>query len=182
MPPPRRLSSLFGIGKRETRKDVVPVASPLLKLEADKKVYRPGDPVTITVEIRNPPGECSLLVDRLSFEATGIEKLDTQWFNTRKPLSDSSSNQKRRGEYVFMDSSVPSLVSNQVLSSATKRTYILRMNLPTILPPSYRGSAVRYLYHVKSVLSGKYLNMDDGHPRGGSTQELPAIDNHHVLK
>lgn len=101
MPPPkasRSLTSLFGLGNRETRKDEVRVPlheQPSLKLEADKKVYRPGDPVTITIEIRNPPGECSLLVDRLSFEAKGIEKLDTQWFSTHKPLPDS--NQKRRG-------------------------------------------------------------------------------------
>ncbi|KAL8265849.1 hypothetical protein R6Q59_003193 [Mikania micrantha] len=179
MPPPkapRTLSSLFGIGNRETKNEVVPAPShvlPLLKLEADKKAYRPGDPVTITVEIRNPPGECSLLVDRLSFEATGIEKLDTQWFNTHKTLPDS--NHKRRGEYVFMDSLVPSLVSNQVLSSGTTRTYILRINLPTIIPPSYRGSTVRYLYHVKSILSGKYLIVD-GHQRVGSTRELHAIE------
>ncbi|KAI7740598.1 hypothetical protein M8C21_018209 [Ambrosia artemisiifolia] len=180
--PPRTLYSLFGLTKPEPKNDVVPVSSsylqqppPSLKLETDKKVYRPGDPVTITVEIRNPPGECSLLVDKLSFEATGIEKLDTQWFTTtHKPLT--HSNHNRRGEYVFMDSSVPSLVSNQVLSSGTTTTYILRMNLPTVIPPSYRGSTVRYLYHVKSVLSGKYLNMDDGHSRGGSTLELSAIE------
>lgn len=180
MPPPkasRSLTSLFGLGNRETRKDEVRVPlheQPSLKLEADKKVFRPGDPVTITIEIRNPPGECSLLVDRLSFEAKGIEKLDTQWFSTHKPLPDS--NQKRRGEYVFLESSVPSVISNQILSPGTTRTYILRINLPTIIPPSYRGSTVRYLYHVKSEMSGKYVNMKDGHPHGESMQKLPDIE------
>lgn len=180
MPPPRSLTSLFGIGtgigvgKKETKKNNVPTVLPSLKLEADKKVYRPGDPVTITIEIRNPPGECSLLVDKLSFEAKGIEKLDTQWFSTHNPLPDS--NHKRRGEYVFMDSLVPSVVSNQILSSGTKRTYVLRMNLPTIIPPSYRGSTVRYLYHVKSQMSGKYIKADDGNPLGGSTQRLSDIE------
>ena len=52
---------------------------------------------------------------------------------------------------------------------------ILRMNLPTIIPPSYRGSTVRYLYHVKSELSGKYINMEDGLPPGGSTQKFSDI-------
>lgn len=175
MPPQkasRTISSLFGIGKRETGKVDVHVdlpVQPSLKLEADKKVYRPGDPVTITIEIRNPPAGCSLLVDRLSFEAQGTEKLDTQWFSTHKPLPDS--NQKKRGEYVFMDSSVPLVVSNQIVSSGTTRTYILRMILPTIIPPSYRGSTVRYLYHVRSEMSAKYLKMNDGQPCGGSTQE-----------
>ncbi|XP_076917585.1 uncharacterized protein LOC143577711 [Bidens hawaiensis] len=174
--PPRTLTSLFGLGAREPQNDDVLWPQPSLKLEADKNVYRPGDPVTITVEIRNPPAESSLLLDKLSFEATGIEKLDTQWFNTHKPLPNSpdssNHNRRRRGEYVFMDTSVPSVVSNQLLSSGTTRTYILKMNLPTVIPPSYRGSTVRYLYHVKSVLSGKYLNMDDGRPR----HQLPAIE------
>ncbi|XP_071703092.1 uncharacterized protein [Rutidosis leptorrhynchoides] len=172
--PSRTFTSLFGIGKRETKYDVVqslpPAHRPSLKLEADKKVYRPGDAVTVTIEIRNPPGECSLLVDKLSFETKGIEKLDTQWF-TNKPLLDPSANHKRKGEYVFMESTVPSVVSNQILSPGTSRTYILKMNLPTIIPPSYRGSTVRYLYHVKSELSGKYLSMDDG-----SSQNLPDIE------
>lgn len=106
MPPQkasRTFTSLFGIGKRETKNNVVqsllPSSShrPSVKLEADKKVYRPGDSVTITIEIRNPPGECSLLVDKLSFETKGIEKLDTQWFTTHKPLPDSSNIHKRRG-------------------------------------------------------------------------------------
>lgn len=185
MPPQkasRTFTSLFGIGKRETKNNVVqsllPSSShrPSVKLEADKKVYRPGDSVTITIEIRNPPGECSLLVDKLSFETKGIEKLDTQWFTTHKPLPDSSNIHKRRGEYVFMESTVTSVVSNQILSSGTTRTYILRMTLPTIIPPSYRGSTVRYLYHVKSELSGKYLNTDDGHSHGGSSQKLPDIE------
>lgn len=52
---------------------------------------------------------------------------------------------------------------------------ILRINLPTIIPPSYRGSTVRYLYHVKSEMSGKYVNMKDGHPHGESMQKLPDI-------
>ncbi|PWA92686.1 Reduced growth phenotype protein 1 [Artemisia annua] len=185
MPPPRSLSSLFGISK-----PIVPVPvskqqkqeEPVLKLESDKKVYRPGDPVTITIQIRNDSSSSSLplLVEKLSFEAKGVEKLDTQWFsNNNKPSPNPPSNYnnyRKRGEYVFMDSSVPSVVTNQILSSGTTRTYILRMNLPTIIPPSYRGSTVRYLYHVKSELSGKYINMEDGLPPGGSTQKFSDIE------
>lgn len=67
---------------------------PQLKLEVDREVYRPGDPVTITVEITNPTPSCSLLIERLGFEIKGIEKLDTQWFSTAKPSPDSK---QRRG-------------------------------------------------------------------------------------
>lgn len=72
---------------------------PQLKLEPDREVYRPGDPVTITVEIKNPTTSCSLLIEKLSFEIKGIEKLDTQWFSTPKSSPDSK---QRRGLMCFL--------------------------------------------------------------------------------
>ncbi|KAF6168382.1 hypothetical protein GIB67_018222 [Kingdonia uniflora] len=63
---------------------------PTLRLQADKEVYRPGDSVSVSVEVYNPrftcgdSGVCSFLIERLSFEIVGIEKLDTQWFATQK--------------------------------------------------------------------------------------------------
>lgn len=104
MPPPEpsRRFSFFGIGGGgrggDTRKtDPVP-APPSLKLQTDKNVYRPGDPVVITIEIRNPSDAWSLLVDKLSFETKGIEKLDTQWFATQKP-SPAESKHKRGSKF-----------------------------------------------------------------------------------
>lgn len=67
---------------------------PALKLETDKQVYRPGDPVIITIQISNPSNAYSFLMERLSFEIRGIEKLDTQWFVTQKALPGS---RQRRG-------------------------------------------------------------------------------------
>ncbi|GKC25142.1 reduced growth phenotype protein 1 [Tanacetum coccineum] len=167
-PPPRSLSSLFGISKPKNNDPDPDGVS--MKLESDKKVYRPGDPVTITIQIRNQSSSI-LLVEKLSFEAKGVEKLDTQWFSSTKK----NNHHNKTGEYVFMESSVPSVVTNQILSSGATTTYILRINLPTIIPPSYRGSTVRYLYHVKTELSGKYITTDDGLPPGGSTQKFSDI-------
>ncbi|KAA8538763.1 hypothetical protein F0562_028342 [Nyssa sinensis] len=128
--PPLRGFSFFGgsdsKNKGSLKREVV--ALPSLKLQTDKDVYRPGDPVLVTIEIRNPPGVteedrtslCSLLVERLSFEIKGIEKLDTQWFITQKPLQDSK---QRRGEYIFMDFSTTSIVSNQIVSSGATKTW-----------------------------------------------------------
>ncbi|KAM0922826.1 hypothetical protein ACQ4PT_005925 [Festuca glaucescens] len=96
--------------------------SPKFKLQTDKEVYRPGDSVTATIEICSPTslkddagtvsGEDipSLLVDGLSFELKGIEKLDSQWFSVPKPLPGSK---QRRGEFLFLDCSAPSLVSKE---------------------------------------------------------------------
>ena len=94
---PPRLSSIFGGGgaiARASKSEVLPA----LKLTTDKEVYSPGDPVVVTVEIRNPSVDAdealSLLVERLGFEIRGLEKLDVQWFSAQKPVPGSK---HRRG-------------------------------------------------------------------------------------
>nr|GMD77649.1 uncharacterized protein LOC109175964 isoform X2 [Ipomoea batatas] len=146
---------------------------PQLKLEVDREVYRPGDPVTITVEISNPTPSCSLLIERLAFEIKGIEKLDTQWFSTAKPSPDSK---QRRGEFVFMDYLTPALVSNKVVCSGATVKFVVRTILPSIIPPSYRGATIRYLYYVRSTLRGQYLLVGNGHFREESIRDLAELE------
>ncbi|KAJ4970644.1 hypothetical protein NE237_003743 [Protea cynaroides] len=146
---------------------------PSLKLQTDRDVYRPGESVLVNIEICNPGpvhevverehvanSICSLLVGRIAFELKGIEKLDTQWFATQKPLPGSK---QRRGERVFLDCSAPSIISNQIISSGGTKTYIVRTELPKFIPPSYRGATIRYLYYVKTTLSGQRLIFENGH-------------------
>lgn len=74
-------------------------ASPSLKIQLDKEIYRPGDTFIATVGIstpqisnRHPDGQhwmnqiSSFLLDNFSYEIKGVEKLDSQWFATQKPL------------------------------------------------------------------------------------------------
>ncbi|GFP81372.1 receptor homology region transmembrane domain-and ring domain-containing protein 2 [Phtheirospermum japonicum] len=172
---PSRRFSFFGLTSSSAaaasgRANVDP---PQLKLEADREVYRPGDLVTVTIEIKNPTSSLSLLIEKLGFEIKGIEKLDTQWFNTPKPSSDSK---QRRGEYVFMDCSAPTVVSNQIISSGVTKTFVVRTRLPSLIPPSYRGATIRYLYYVRSMLSGQYLVLEDGTSQGQSRQEFSQLE------
>jgi hypothetical protein len=92
--------SFFGAGDGQDDSSKTELR-PTLKLQTDKEVYRPGDPVVVTVEISNPRASddelaCSLLLERLGFEIKGVEKLDSQWFATPKPLPGSK---QRRGSY-----------------------------------------------------------------------------------
>nr|CAB3486120.1 unnamed protein product [Digitaria exilis] len=172
---PQGLSFLRSVGWLEDRKAAsaaIQQLSPTLKLQTDKEVYRPGDSVTVTIEIHSPAslkddagqtvsGEDapSLLLDMLSFELRGIEKLDNQWFSVPKPLPGSK---QRRGEHMFLDCSSPSLVSKVIIASGQTKTYIVRVELPKILPPSYRGISIRYFYYVRSVLSGRSVVLHNG--------------------
>ncbi|KAH7568546.1 hypothetical protein JRO89_XS06G0013200 [Xanthoceras sorbifolium] len=150
---------------------------PNLKLQADRDVYRPGDSIFVTVEISNPlVGDAtlsSLLIENLAFEIKGIQKLDTQWFATQKTIPGSK---QRRGEHVFLDCSTPRLMSNQIVSSGAKKSYIVRAVLPSILPPSYKGTTIRYLYYIKSTLSARWLILDNGHTHGKSMKDLTEVE------
>ncbi|CAL5024824.1 unnamed protein product [Urochloa decumbens] len=172
---PQGLSFLRNVGWLEDRKvdsAAKQKLSPTLKLQTDKEVYRPGDSVTMTIEIHSPAGlkddagqplsgedASSLLLDALSFELKGIEKLDSQWFSVPKPLPGSK---QRRGEHMFLDCSAPSLVSKVIIASGQTKTYIVRVELPKILPPSYRGISIRYFYYVRSTLFGRSVVLGNG--------------------
>ncbi|XP_010688707.2 uncharacterized protein LOC104902585 [Beta vulgaris subsp. vulgaris] len=195
MPPPEtsisRRFSLFGIGESSKREDLknsterkMEELTPFLKLETDKNVYRPGDEVLITIEVQNPndpsnsheitsSSERSLLLEKLNFELKGVEKLDTQWFTTQKPLPGTK---LRKGEHVFLDCSTTSLVSNQIISSGTTKKYLVRTVLPSILPPSYRGTTIRYLYYVRSALSGQWLILENGHSEKDLAQNITGLE------
>ncbi|XP_008782854.2 uncharacterized protein LOC103702287 isoform X2 [Phoenix dactylifera] len=150
--------------------------TPSFKLQTDKEIYRPGDSVTATIEICCPKiskgvtdaehssdGISSFLVDNLTFEIKGIEKLDTQWFATQKPLPGSK---QRRGEQLFLNSKAPIMVSKVIVSSGATKTYLVRVELPKVLPPSYRGISIRYIYYVRSTLCGWWLVLEnDDHNR-----------------
>lgn len=155
--------SIFGTGAAadKVEKSAKSEFFPGLKLRSDKDVYRPGDPVVVTIEICSSVAQldCPLLIERLSFEIIGLQKLDAQWFSTQKPIPGSK---QRRGEHVFMDCSVHSIVSNQIISSGATKSYVVRSMLPTCIPPSYKGATIRYMYYVKSTLLGRWLSQENG--------------------
>ncbi|KAF2301504.1 hypothetical protein GH714_025200 [Hevea brasiliensis] len=175
--------SFFGIGgsnKVNNLSDgIKSELAPTIKLQTNKDVYRPGDSIFVTIEISNPNNGalestlCSLLIEKLGFEIKGIEKLDAQWFATQKPLPGS---RQRIGEHVFMDCSTSSMVSNQILSSGATKTYVVRAVLPSIIPPSYRGATIRYLYYVKGALSGRWLILENGHSHTESSKDLIELE------
>lgn len=175
---PSRFSSIFGGGgPNANAKALKSEVLPTLKLQTDKEVYGPGDPVVVTVEIGNPAvnGDLalSLLIERLSFEIKGIEKLDTQWFATQKPLPGSK---QRRGEYVFAEGSAMALVSNQIVSAGATKSYVVRTLLPNVIPPSYKGATIRYLYYIRSTISGQWLILENPHSRGESVKDLTELE------
>ncbi|XP_047177305.1 uncharacterized protein LOC124844411 isoform X1 [Vigna umbellata] len=153
--------------------ELAPVISPTLKLETDRQVYRPGDPVLVTIQISNPANGCSFLMERLGFEIRGIEKLDTQWFATQKPLPGT---RHRRGEHVFLEFSTPVLVANHIVNAGATKSYVVRTQLPSIIPPSYKGSNIRYLYYVRSSITGGWIIFENGQSHADSNNDVTDLE------
>ncbi|CAN6927605.1 unnamed protein product [Brassica oleracea] len=153
---------------------------PTLSLQTDKDVYRPGDSLFVTIEVGYSPGmdhengaNPSVLVEKLSFEVKGVEKLESQWFSTQKS---SPRSKGRKGEHIFLDSSTPSLISNQLLSPGAKMTLMVRATLPPIIPPSYKGATLRYHYYIKSTLSGRLMALENSQFYKESTKEFIEVN------
>ncbi|ERN11584.1 uncharacterized protein LOC18439782 [Amborella trichopoda] len=159
---------------------------PFLKLSIEKEIYRPGDLIIATIEIQNPDIAAEniieqhvanhahpILVENLAIEIKGIEKLDSQWFTTQKPLPGSK---QRRGEQVFLDSTTATVVSKVILPSGSTKKYMIRSELPKVLPPSYRGTAIRYLYYIKSTLSCRRLVYNNGHSSSEFSRDLIQLE------
>ncbi|PKA62422.1 hypothetical protein AXF42_Ash009308 [Apostasia shenzhenica] len=162
-----------------------PEVTPSFKLQTDKEVYRPGDFISATIEISNPRISkmdenessnneiCPLLIDNLTFEIKGVEKLDYQWFSVQKPLPGSK---QRRGETAFLDCTAQSIVSKVIVPSGCSKTYMVRVELPRILPPSYKGTSIRYFYYIRSMIYGRWLCLDNDHHDKRSVNDLIQME------
>lgn len=51
-------------------------------------------------------------------------------------------------------------------------TDMIRVQLPKILPPSYRGTSIRYFYYVHCTISGRWLVLENGHHNNCSGHDL----------
>lgn len=52
---------------------------------------------------------------------------------------------------------------------------VVRTLLPNIIPPSYKGSNIRYLYYVKSALTGGWLILENGQSRAESINDVKDL-------
>uniref|UniRef100_A0A2P2KEI3 Uncharacterized protein LOC105114154 isoform X1 n=1 Tax=Rhizophora mucronata TaxID=61149 RepID=A0A2P2KEI3_RHIMU len=62
-----------------------------------------------------------------------------------------------------MDCSTSSMASNQIMTPGAVKTYVVRTVLPGIIPPSYRGATIRYLYYLRCTFLGRWLVLESSH-------------------
>ncbi len=128
------------------------ITMPSVRLSLDRKGYRPGDMVVATIEVANENPSYSsarrtprasvadaVLMEDLSVEVRGIEKLDPQWLVTPKPTSGSK---QRRGEDLFFSLSAYSRVCVSLSHSRYNVRYEVK---PQQAKPQGRSSLFSYI-------------------------------------
>lgn len=65
-----------------------------------------------------------------------------------------------------------SVLSNQLFFLLVD---VIRAVLPNIIPPSYRGATIRYLYYIKTMLSGQWQILETGHSQRELAKDLAEL-------
>ncbi|KAG2437525.1 hypothetical protein HYH02_011168 [Chlamydomonas schloesseri] len=135
-----------------------------VSLTLNKTYFLPGEVVQVSVQICNDADSASqdaqpgvpqvIHIKELSFQAYGSERTDPNFIHRlhRPDVSVDSSDSRKQVRTIF--STEPAvLVNDQMLAPRAVQHFQLRFRLPAPLPPSFRGSSVRFLYliQVKSV-------------------------------
>ncbi|PPS15323.1 hypothetical protein GOBAR_AA05267 [Gossypium barbadense] len=53
---------------------------------------------------------------------------------------------------------------------------VVRAMLPSVIPPSYKGTTIRYLYYIKSTMSVPWLLLENGHSSKESVKDLTKVE------
>lgn len=91
----------------------------------------------------------TIFLEDVVVEVKGVERLDPTWIAVPKPLPGSA---HPRGERSILESRPTVIVSGVHIEAGGTRTYSIRTTLPKVLPPTYRGTAVRYHYYLSVMV------------------------------
>jgi hypothetical protein len=130
-----------------------------LSLATALPAYRPGDTVTALLHASTSlPEDIELKEVEIVF--AGIERVDTSWVSPsyRKNTPAINSDRRRVQRHVVLANLQAATQGN--FSDANLRRFLIRFKLPTWLPPTFKGTAVRYSYYLDAHLS--YFQYDAG--------------------
>ncbi|CAD7696629.1 unnamed protein product, partial [Ostreobium quekettii] len=141
-----------------------------LEVHPDRACYHPGDAFRAAVDVANdgapgPPSSALRLAD-LSVEVSGAERVDPGWVAPAYLASSPhASRDSRRVVRDIFRSETARLGDDCPLSAGTSRRFAVGLRLPRTLPPSFKGTSVRYVYEV--VVSAKLAPGGECGRRGG---------------
>lgn len=127
-----------------------------LRVTPDRASYRPGDVLAAVVEAVTEPvtgavQAAATHLEALQIELCAAERVDLNWV-TGQYRTGSSITEKdnRRVTRAMLQMKPIRLCERATLLPGSRRLYLVRIQLPDTLPPSFKGSAVRYSYQLEA--------------------------------
>lgn len=143
-----------------------------LRLTPDRASYRPGDVLAAVVEVVTEPvagavQAATTHLEALQVELCALERVDINWvagqYRNGTAITEKDN---RRITRPLLKMKPVRLCEQTVLLPGSRRLYLVRIQLPDILPPSFKGSAVRYSYQLEARATFAPQSWKGGTPSG----------------
>ncbi|KAL0039325.1 hypothetical protein WJX79_003514 [Trebouxia sp. C0005] len=127
-----------------------------LRVTPDRASYRPGDVLAAVVEAVTEPVSGAVQaaathLEALQIELCASERVDLNWVTGKYRAGSSVTEQdNRRVARPVLTMKPVRLCEHSTLLPGSRRLYLVRIQLPDTLPPSFKGSAVRYSYQLEA--------------------------------
>eukprot|EP00200_Dunaliella_tertiolecta_P004130 CAMPEP_0202337826 /NCGR_PEP_ID=MMETSP1126-20121109/356_1 /ASSEMBLY_ACC=CAM_ASM_000457 /TAXON_ID=3047 /ORGANISM="Dunaliella tertiolecta, Strain CCMP1320" /LENGTH=593 /DNA_ID=CAMNT_0048928101 /DNA_START=119 /DNA_END=1898 /DNA_ORIENTATION=+ len=136
-----------------------------LHLLLNRPYYEPGGSVVSTVQVYNDPeaaGAAPIRIQELVFLSAGFERTDANWISSLyKPEAATEHTDARKGVRTLFKTDGAMLMRNWELQMGGAHQFTIKFRLPGDLPPTFRGSSIRFNYTVD--VKALY-ELDQGHP------------------
>ncbi|KAL4857998.1 Suppressor of tumorigenicity 14 [Chlorella vulgaris] len=112
---------------------------------------RPGETVTAMLQVSCSQPE-AVELQEVQIEFVGIERVDTSWVQPSYRREHPPINTDKRKVQRHVLKSRLQAATQGTFSDLSLRRFVVRFTLPAWLPPTFRGTAVRYLYCLQAVV------------------------------
>ncbi|KAL4443005.1 hypothetical protein ABPG77_008496 [Micractinium sp. CCAP 211/92] len=112
---------------------------------------RPGETVTALLQVSCSQPE-ALELQEVEIEFTGVERVDTSWVLPTYRRATPPINADKRKVQRYVVQSRLQAATQGTFSDLSLRRFVVRFVLPGWLPPTFRGTAVRYIYYLQAVV------------------------------
>lgn len=123
-----------------------------LSLAIDNPSFRPGETVTALLHASTSHPEHVELQD-MEIVFSGIERVDTSWVSPEYRRGVNPINLDKRRVQRHVVQSKLQATTQGTFNDSNLRRFLIRFMLPSWLPPSFKGIAVRYSYLIEASVN-----------------------------
>lgn len=133
---------------------------------------RPGETVTALLQVSCSQPE-ALELQEVEIEFTGVERVDTSWVLPTYRRATPPINADKRKVQRYVVQSRLQAATQGTFSDLILRRFVIRFTLPGWLPPTFRGTAVRYIYYLQALV--KYRSAPASDNTGAAAEQPGSV-------